>query len=158
MRGDTFRNHLQTSFAKCICTTCERRGCKLGLDSLSSHSLIIIDADKYKECYSFKGMLCDYILFYLDGGTTIAVVELRSGLAKARRAQKQIESSSKIAEQITGAHRVSDFLPILLHRKGVKRLDIKMLRKVAFQGKNHMIIIEPCGSQLGEILRKYPPS
>ena len=156
MKGDVFQNHLRAKFAKCICTSCERRRCKLGLVSLSSYSLIIIDADKYKECYNFREKLCDYILFYLEGRPITAVVELKSGVVKAGEAQKQIENGSKVAEQITGSYPVSDFLPILLHRRGVKRLDIETLKKakVRFQGNDHMIIIERCGSQLKEILRK----
>ena len=160
MRGDTFKSHLQARFAKCICDSCKRRGCKLGLGSLPSHSFILIDADKYKECCKFRGRLCDYILFYLEGSPTIAVVELKSGLIEASKAQKQIENGSKVAEQVTGAHLVSNFLPILLHRRPIHSLDIKTLRKarVPFQGKNYMIIIERCGSQFRGILSKYSSS
>jgi hypothetical protein len=160
MKGDIFQSRLRAKFAKCICTSCKRRGCKLRLGSLPTHSLILIDADKYRGCYSFKGRLCDYILFYLGGSLSIAVVELKSGLIKADVAQKQIENGSKVAEQITEPHRVSNFLPILLYGRRVKRLDIQTLKKVEvrFQGKDYMIIIERCGSQLSEIIRKYPVS
>lgn len=160
MKGDVFQSHLRVKFAKCICTSCRRRGCELALGSLSSHSLILIDADKYKECYNFRGRLCDYILLYLQGSSTVAVVELKSGLVSSGVAQKQIENGSKIAEQITEARPVSNFLPILLHGRRIHHLDIKMLRraKVPFQGKNYMIIIERCGSLLRDILRQYPAS
>ena len=160
MRGHTFRSHLQTSFAKCICTSCEKEDCQLGLDSLSSYSLIIIDADKYREYCNFKGRLCDYMLFYLEGGTTVGVIELKSGLTKVDVAQRQIRNGSKIAAQVIGSHKVSNFLPILLHGRRIKRLDILTLRraKVPFQGKSHYIIVERCGSQLRRILRQYPAS
>ena len=160
MKGDVFQSDLRVKFAKCICTSCKRKGCELGLDSLSSHSLIIIDADKYKECGNFRGRLCDYILFYLEGSLTTAVVELKNGLVKAKEAQKQIENGSKIAQKIIGPQPVSNFLPILLHGKRMPYLYIKILKraKVPFQGEDHRIIIERCGSQLKEILRKKPVS
>ena len=87
MKGDVFQSHLREKFTKCISTSCARRGCKLGLNSLSSHSLVIIDADKYKECCNFKGRLCDHILFYFKGISTIAPIELKGGLVKANVAQ-----------------------------------------------------------------------
>jgi hypothetical protein len=102
------------------------------------------------------------MLFYLEGSTTVAVVELKGGLTKAYEAQEQIKNGSKVAEQITTSYRVSNFLPILLHRKGIGRLDIQILKKarVRFKGKNWMIIVERCGSQLSEIIRQwqYPAS
>ena len=160
MKGNVFQSHLRAKFAKCICTSCKERSCELRLGSLPSRSLIIIDVNKYRECCNFRGKLCDYILFYLEGSTTVAVVELKGGLVEADVAQKQIENGSKVAEQITGSHPVSNFFPILLHGRPIHYLDIKTLRKarVPFQGKNYMIIIEQCGSQLREILRKYPTS
>ena len=156
MKGDTFQNHLRAKFSKCICTSCRRRGCQLNLGSLPSHSLTVIDADKYRECCNFKGKLCDYILFYLEDSPTVAVVELKGGRIKAGVAQKQIGNGSKVAEQITGTHRVSDFPPILLHGRRLKRLEIETLKiaRVPFQGKNYRIVIERCGTTLREILRK----
>jgi len=162
MKSDVFQSRLRVKFAKCICTSCKEEGCELRLGSLSKHGLIIIDADKYRECHGFKERLCDYILFYLKGSSSVAVVELKGGLVKAEEARQQIKNGSKVAAQITESHKVSNFLPILLHGRGVTRLETKTLKskkaKVRFQGKDYMIIIERCGSQLSEIIRKYPTS
>ena len=160
MKGDVLQGTIRAKFATCICTSCKRGRCELGLASLPSRFLLIIDADKYKRCCNFGGRLCDHIVFYLKGGTIVAVVELKSGLVKARVARRQIENGSKVAEQIAGSRRVSNFLPILLHGRPMHYLEVKILRRarVPFQGRNYMIVIERCGSQLREILRQYPAS
>lgn len=160
MKGDLFQSELQTKFGKCICTSCSKRGCELGLGSLLSHCLIVIDADKYQKCCNFKGRICDYILFYLKAKLVVSALELKSGLIKARVAQKQIEKGSKVAEQITESRRVSNFYPILLYGRRIHYLEIKTLRsaKVCFQNKSYMIILEPCGTRLSEIIRRYPAS
>ncbi len=157
MRGKTFKSYLQSSFAECICSSCERKGCKLVLDSLDTHHLIIIDADEYKKREDVKGRICDFFLFYLAGGTSLAIVELKSGLVKALVAKAQVENSSRVAFRIMDAHTVSNFLPIILYGRGISRLDSQVLRqvKVRFQGKDWMIIVEPCGSHFTEIISKY---
>jgi hypothetical protein len=79
---------------------------------------------------------------------------------KGGEAQKQIESASKVAEEITGSHEFSNFLPIILYGRRIHRLEIKIpgRARVRFRGKNYMIIVERCGSELTEIISKYPAS
>jgi len=157
MIATSTKDDLEERLSGCLCTSCEREGCKLRLDSLPISSLSIVDADKYKKCTRFKGKLCDFIIFYWTGGTKVAAVELKGGLVKEGQAQKQIDNGSKVAARVLGSHRVVDFFPILLHGRGLKRLQIDALQRVRvrFQGKGYMIIIERCGSQLADILRRY---
>ena len=158
MRNNGLQTHLRTDYSGCICNSCRKRGCELGLGSLHSDSLVIIDADKYRVFSKVRGKLCDYLLFYLEDSFIVAVVELKGGDIKASKAHKQIQKGAEAAVKIVGSNEVSDFLPLLLHdrRKRIHNQDIKILksRKVSFKGTNHWIIIEPCGIQLKQILEK----
>lgn len=159
MNGNSFQRHLQAKFANCISTSCKRRSCELRLSSLSRDSFVVIDTEKYKTLSKFKGELCDYILFYIQGSSTVAVIELKSGRVKATKAVKQIQKGSKLAEQIIEEHPVYNFLPILLHGRRMHHLELKTLRgsRIRFKDKDYVIIMEPCGSELKDILIKYPP-
>lgn len=155
--SDHIKSKLEERFRRCLCTTCEKRRCKLGLDSLPPDSLTIIDADKLKREFECKGQICDFIVFYWPQGTKVAIVELKSGLVKQGDATNQMTNGARIAAKIIGSKQANDFFPILLHGKRLTRLQIDMLKrvKVRFQSKDYMVIIDRCGEQLKDIFRKY---
>jgi len=145
---------LRQRYSSAIKTSCNKEGCKLKLDSLSSYHITIIDADKYAAVCDYKGRLCDYFLFLTDEGLIVVVVEMKSGRVDARIAVEQISNGAEESEELVRSQRVSNFYPILLSGRRKHSSEVKVLRnrKVKFQGEDYGIIMDKCGARLRDII------
>jgi hypothetical protein len=128
------------------------------LDSLDRESLVIIDGLKYQESYGYRERLCDNIVLYFQSKITVAVVELTGGRMDAEKAKRQVTNGTSVAQSIMCEHKATNFLPLVLHGKGVHTAELKILDKVRvnFQGKRYRLIWGRCGASLKSIMERYP--
>lgn len=149
--------YLAKDLRECVCRSCERKGCKLRLDSFRAHPILVIDCDKCRARFDFEGEICDFFVFYDWKGLGLAAVEIKPGLMDAKHAVRQIEKGCEVAGKIVDKRRVGDFFPILLYGRRAKSAEFKILRgaKVVFGGRKHLIIVEKCGASLSEIISEY---
>lgn len=153
---------LVEKFQGCVVPSCSKQGCTLSVQKMPPSSYKIIDADEYARLQGYTGKLCDYFLFVMhQGALGAAVVEMKSGGVKASTVIAQLqagadESSRILRQEVSGRGMLCKFFPILLHR-GISTQEVKILRqkRISFGSKKHRVILERCGSELEEILRKY---
>ena len=160
MINNTLKSALLARFSNCLSTSCRERQCGLRLDSLRRSSMVIIDGRKYQELFRFSESLCDRIVFHMEGNTTVAVVELKSGRLDAQQSTKQLINGAQIAEDAMGsAYRANNFLPMVLRGRRTHTAELKVLgnAKLRFQDKEYSIILERCESSLKSIIEKYCP-
>lgn len=117
---------------------------------------LVIDADELEGGGGGGGNVPDYYVLVTDGGSRLAVVELKSGRLDASLAADQLRAGAGEADRMLAGIDV-EFFPIVLCGKGVHAAETKVLRtqKVRFRGIPHAIIKKRCGSRLRDILNEF---
>ena len=146
-------NELRRSYQSALTNTCNKGGCRLGLDSLPAKP-IIIDADLYRDITDCTGKICDYFIFSNARAIILAVVEMTAGKLDSSVTVQQIQAGAREGEKMLGHEQCSDFYPIALCGRVGSSVEFKVLRKrkIAFRGRQYLVIIKRCGAQLSEIM------
>lgn len=149
---------IRKKYENCISTSCLAHRCKLLIGALESDCLAILDLDKYiQTCGNNDHKMCDFLVFYYDGGIVVCTTELKGGSIKAKNARDQIQEGAWLAEKILSGHQTKGFYPVLVHNRS-KRLDsvdYKLLQntRIEFQSVEYYIRIFPSGTSLENIFR-----
>lgn len=144
---------LRTKFNDCTTTTCEKKNCKLSLDGINQHQIVILDNDLSQTTTE---RLCDYLLFYKLGELVISAVELKGGGMDASSATEQLKNGAKKAEELSNGHEVKDFIPLLLrgrraHTAGIKKV---LKTKIPFRGRKLKIVVRRCGYSFKQLFKE----
>ena len=149
-------NNLLSNYHKCTSSHCNDAGCRIKLDRLYSHH-IIISGTKYQQCLGYSEPLCDFIVFDSDCSNELRVftVELKGGnveLQDIRKAHTQLQNGASIVENMVGNTSVTAFYARLAKGKNVNVMVPKFLRlekyKVRFRQFSVEIALIRCDSSL----------
>ncbi len=94
---------------------------------------------------------CDYVYFdETDGVQTVAPIELKGGGFSVSSVAGQLHGGAGIAEKWIPRGTSFRFVPILVHRKGVRKKDYERLRavKISLRGHTAQARLVRCGAPL----------
>lgn len=147
--------YVEGKYTNCECSDCEEEGCSLDLTGMVDQ-VQVLDMDCVKRASRRPGRICDCgILWRQDG--LIAAVELKggqAGLSTANLVEQIQEGLNALKEVVDGQH-VSDFYPILLHRKvnlNIRRALNQKRYRVQFRNQPRYVIAGPCGSKIADLV------
>ena len=135
---------------RCHATSCNKDGCKVGLQGLQSNH-IIVDMDCEALGIPDNQKRCDYLYVGENRKTQVVPIELKSG--KVPSASDAVEQLQKSADQADGwlpPKLRFEFVPVLVHGGGTHREILKSLRSlnVQFRGKLTRVKLLKCDDQL----------
>ncbi len=142
---------------ECIVHKCHRGRCSLKLNNLPEN-LLLIDMDHDKAPTSSQnGKKCDYVFIGDEiGEAWVAPLELKGGRLDASEAFDQLQAGASVADSILPSAAQTRFRPIVAHRRGIHRAELKRLqeRRIQFRGRQFLVKCVRCGSSLIDALTK----
>ena len=157
MRLEDLQHTLSNDYQNCLVNSCRKEGCTLKIGSLGREGRFIIDGDKYIDHHKHTGGFCDYVVLHLSANVAVGVVEMKSGRVDASDAVKQIRNGTAFAEKLVRSIGQVKYYPVLLHGRGIHRVEMGFLKKhkVRFQGQDFSIIVKRCGAEFKDILKEF---
>lgn len=153
--NNTFLIKIKNKFSAALRNSCSKDQCTLSLQSLTSYTKCIIDADKYRGLCHLESKLCDLLIFVANSFLIAIACEMKSGRVNASTAVEQIQNGANECDKILESDSASRFIPLLVYGKIQHPSELKVLqaRKIRFRGSNYPIIRAKCGSRLVDILK-----
>ena len=134
---------------RCHVTSCNKDGCKVGLQGLQSNR-VIVDMDCKALGIPDNQKRCDYLYVGEKHKTQVVPIELKGG--KVPSASDVVEQLQKGADQADGwlpSRLRFEFVPVLVHGKIHKIIRTQLRsRKVRFRGRPTQVKLLKCGAQL----------
>lgn len=122
-------------------------------DAPASRAIINLDRAQLKLG---GGARCDYVAAFDYGhATRIAAIELKSGLFKAAAVAGQLQGGASFAQSSLPTVDARDFLPVLVHGRGVHQVQLRELRRqrIQYRGKPRQIVLMRCGEKMVKAIR-----
>ena len=140
----------------CLSKQCNRDGCSIQMVRIPPRRLII-DLD-YHELGITTKTRCDYLVVFEEDSTTCVVpIELKGGgVDSVSHVVKQLEGGTVLAAGLLSQGSVSQFVPVLAHKKSIHKQDLNNLRKKKITLHNHkeMIRTVKCGKKLADVIKQ----
>lgn len=132
----------------------KKEGCLLLKNKLPTPN-VIIDLDVIENTGGSER--ADFLFASDNSGGWIVPIEMKKGAPDVQKSARQLQASTKIAEEWISGVDVQNFQAVLVSGnlpKAQNALLKKLSNKVRFGDKNHPIFRLACGSALKEALRK----
>ncbi len=140
----------------CQAASCEKKGCSASLAGLAEDR-VLIDLDCAALDIPQDHRRCDYVFVEGDNDPQrIEVIELKSGAFKGNEVAEQLQGGAAAADRWLPRGTSFQFVPVLVHRKGVHRLEYRRLnqRKIKLRGLERQTKLIKCGGLLTDALAK----
>lgn len=140
---------------RCHTRSCGKEGCSVSMKGVLADR-VVIDLD----CEALglpDGSRSDYVFVGSDVDNTYVVpIELKSGRFSASKVLDQLQGGADAADRWLPTQCEFDFVPVLVHGRGVHRRERNVLRRRNVKLRQHerQTVLIRCGSPLMEALRK----
>lgn len=140
---------------RCHSRSCGKEGCSVSMKGVPADR-VVVDLD----CEALglpDGSRSDYVFVGSDvDNTYVAPIELKSGRFSASKVVDQLQGGADAADRWLPTQCTFNFVPVLVHGKGVHRKTLNTLRNRNVRLRQHerQTLLIRCGSPLMEALRK----
>ena len=119
----------------------------------AARALVDLDCDALN--LPDEGQRCDYVYFDDDGDSQrVAPIELKRGRFNGRGVAAQLQGGATIADKWIPRGASFRLTPVLVHGRGIRRLEFTRLRaaRVSLRGHKAQAVLIRCGAQLSRAL------